>query len=776
MRTARAITDNDLNNQPSSYLYFKPENARNSGTQYLSGILFAGGYESCNNKWVRGEIFGNPSELFDKLTENEKTTTNLFGANLAYAVNDRSFNSVMKKTESRLFYTWTYYPKRALTNITAYQGDNYSTSLAYTFSKAFDGIQQNFVAAISWQQQYNVDMDKLIRFVPSGNMYMDYSTLLFDKETDYAKHFMKSRTETLPEGIPFGYKKTHFLPTALYLAGPTENKDPLKLSDVIITQDTINYTYSEGAYHYDLEHAIGYTDKADNGAVYTLAPDPNGRYHDSKMAATGNFRPVVDAKNPYTPNAFNLSYPETWDEDGDYRRDTSPVYIYLRGTLTDKPKYVSSLTIGAYSRTQFKKDNPDQKESMADTIAEGTAMLAATQSCQDEIVVYNIAAEKQSDAWYNRQSSGIGKKDPPSNVPAAYVGITRTDDPKKAITGVLLYQLDEMIAPNEITCDGVKYTCAGSTMAIMMDGKKYFLYYSRNAGDSVGLPIEDIKIDTTPIVSGYATNLCADKEHDTPYGNPDQTCFIHTKYTGNKEFFNKLYIGKGSTKNAAMCDLLSQGCMECVDLDLNNGIRGDCILLGYRSAAVDWDTVNAKKTDSAKEKELALQTQEAIYDILVTSGEPYHAEGITNKNIYYKPVAYVDLNGWEGKELYMYFASPYYSATYNKKNNVSTNLPENVFTGYISHLAFAENDRVPYNTSVTSTGNNNVVRWEYVMQKGEVNPVDLNEGAVSYSPHHAQDVRISMFAQRSDGSVKPSGEITGGFVESTYNVGDLQFN
>jgi hypothetical protein len=30
-----------------------------------------------------------------------------------------------------------------------------------------------------------------------------------------------------------------------------------------------------------------------------------------------------------------------------------------------------------------------------------------------------------------------------------------------------------------------------------------------------------------------------------------------------------------------------------------------------------------------------------------------------------------------------------------------------------------------------------------------------------------------MFARRSDGSVKPAGEITGGYVESKYPVGDV---
>ena len=125
----------------------------------------------------------------------------------------------------------------------------------------------------------------------------------------------------------------------------------------------------------------------------------------------------------------------------------------------------------------------------------------------------------------------------------------------------------------------------------------------------------------------------------------------------------------------------------------------------------------------------------------------------------------------------MYYANPYYSGNYNKKNNASTDLPQNVFTGYISHISLAESDRVPYNTSmdISTVPEGNVYKWEYIMLADGSNHVDLNEGAVSYSPHHAQDIRISMFAQRSDGSVKPAGEITGGFVDSKYKVGDLNF-
>ena len=757
--------DNYLNKMPSSYLYFKPENARNSGERYLSGLFFIGGTDWRDT--VFDDVEADFSDLWDKVLQNRKTGTPTAQTDLCWSVGNRK-KATIGNLHMKLLYTWTYYPKRALTNAVIYQGDSYSDSLPYTMSKALGGVQQNFIAATNIQQQY-WEIDKIYRFVMPGNIFMNYACgcAMNREDIEYVKRMVKYRTKTLAEGVPFGYKKMPFLPTALYLCGPVEGKEPLKLSDIIITEDTFECTYDNGVYHYDTEHVISHYDGKDHGAAYTLAPDSDGRYHDSKMKATGEFRPVVDIKNPYSTNAFNLSYPDSWDEDDEFQRKTRPCYIYLRGQLTDKPKYISALSVGAYSRSQFKKDNPDQDSDMADSMVEGTAMFAAASGCSDEMIVYNIAVSNQADAWYNRQKDGKGKTEAPGNKPAAYIGITRTDDPNKAITGVILYQIKDMIAPNEITCDGVKYTCAGSTMPIVMDGKNYFLYYSKNTGDSVGRPIEDIKIDTTPLIPGYATNLCADKEHDVPYGNPDQNSFIHTKYTGGRDFFNKLYVGTGSTKREAMCDLLSQGCVECLDIDLNKGIRGDTILLGYRMSAVD---PNAKK--AIRE----LQESEKIYDIVITCGEPYHSDGIIKNNVYYQPVGSYDFNGMYGKAIYMYFASPYYSAEYNKTHNAKTSLPQDVFSGYLTKLSFAESDRVPYNeTLASSSDSQDYARWEYVMQVTDNTPADLNESAISYSPHHAKDVRISMFAQRSDGSVKPSGEITGGFVESKYNVGDLEF-
>ncbi len=788
--------DNYLNKMPSVYLYYKPVNARSGGTKYLSGIFFSGGYDDTPQKvlsWL-SLIEGEPEQLREKLLQNKRTQD--AGISLSHSIGDRNWGSNSTSSgkyndiDLRLYYTWTYYPKRALTNIAAYQGDTYSTSLPYSMSKPLDGVAQNFVAAVNFQQQYGIPTEAMARFVMPGNVFRNSDGCVWEASNNswqFRDAFNGTRTDVMPDGIPFGYKKAHFLPTALYLCGPVEGKDPLRLDDVIICQANLQPlpVDADGVYHYQLDKVMYETDLeysytkevSSNGRICTLEPDTT-LSADGRKEATGDFRPVVDIKNPHSLYAFNLSYPDALDSSNKLMRKTQPCYIYLRGQKTDKQKYISSLSVGAYSRTQFKKENPDQKENLADSMAEGTAMFMAASGCADETIIYNVAAPNQSDAWYNRQKDGVGKTDAPENVPAAYIGVTRTDDPKKAITGVLLYQLDDSIAPGEITCGGIKYTCAGTGMPIIMNGKRYFLYYSRNAGDAAGLPIEDVKIDTTPIISGYATNLCADKTSGEPYGNPSQTAYIHTKYSQSTEFFNKLYIGRGRTKKEAMCDLLSQGCIECIDIDLNQGIEGNTILLGYRSGRINQAAIDAKKSQSAKDKELALQTNEAIYDIVVTCGEPFYEEGIICNNMYYHPVAgsdlESDLNGWDGDSIHMYYASPYYSEDYNFKNNASTLLPQDVYSGCITKLAFAESDRVPYNTALAqSDESENIMPWEYVMQSNNEVPADLNQGAVSYSPHHAGDIRISMFAQRMDGSVKPSGEITGGFLEETYAVGNV---
>ena len=101
----------------------------------------------------------------------------------------------------------------------------------------------------------------------------------------------------------------------------------------------------------------------------------------------------------------------------------------------------------------------------------------------------------------------------------------------------------------------------------------------------------------------------------------------------------------------------------------------------------------------------------------------------------------------------------------------------------MTQFAIAQYDRVPYNTSLVGTVNteNSVKPWEYVLLADNSRPADLNEGTIAFNAessttHFAYDNRITMFVQRSDGSVKPAGEITGGFLEKNMTVGSTYIN
>ena len=182
---------------------------------------------------------------------------------------------------------------------------------------------------------------------------------------------------------------------------------------------------------------------------------------------------------------------------------------------------------------------------------------------------------------------------------------------------------------------------------------------------------------------------------------------------------------------------------------------------------------------------------EAVWDIIITKNLPYQADGFINaeNGIYYVPVSDTDLNSRAGglrkaDELYMYYCSPYTSERFNRKQKkaktgVVTVLPQEVFSSPLSKLAFARYDRVPYNSSLAATAEtgSEVKRWEYIMLADHSAPADFTSGSHEIGPDgYIADNRVTMFAQRSDGSVKGAGEITGGFVYEVMTVGSLYIN
>ena len=764
---------NGWSKQKGVFMYYEPEVKYTSGEKYLSGVFFLGGFNT-EKTWQMywAQTTANVSELISFMREDPETTV-YTDVDLAKPINGIEMTTGNYHPQMYLCYVYSYNPKRAIYDISAYQGDTYSDSMSYSMSKATSsGGSINYVSCTPIvQQAYDMAIDQnSSRYVHPHNAYIDSTGLILGGWSDVHEDLADGYITKLPERFKFGYRKSDYIPTALYVSGVTEGKNPLKLSDVVLSKNKHDGVTVENKMVSDVENEK------------TLAG----------TTAVGDFHSIYELKTPYSDQPFNLTYPTWFDDDDDPHNPESNLYIYLRDAKPAKGKYISGISVGSYSRTQHKESFPNTSDDDikgVDVVAEGQAMLAATSGCADELITTNLSIN-QSDAWYNRQKDGKANKEPPSDKASAYIGVTRTNDPEKAIKGIILYQNDDKTAANQISIDGVKYLCNNTQMPIFMNGKRYYLYTTTNSGVIPGVPIEDIEIDSDPIKSGYATALCGDSNHDAPYGDPKHNNYIHMKYEHTKgEFYNKFFIGVGSNKKAALCDLLSQECVEFVDIDLNKDISGSSVYLGYRTDRINWDKVNSSATDKKRQSALEAELQEAIYDVVVTVDEPYHPEGIvTNDNIYYKPVSENNLNNCAsyeersyGSELYMYFASQFWSKSYNNDRRANTVLPMSAFTAPYSSIAFAPYDRVPYNTSLETSSStsttNSPIKWEYVMRSDYSAPANLNAGMASVNGDgHAKDTRVTMFAQRSDGSIKPSGEITGGFVSDTMDVGKVYIN
>ena len=132
-----------------------------------------------------------------------------------------------------------------------------------------------------------------------------------------------------------------------------------------------------------------------------------------------------------------------------------------------------------------KQTKPNAKEDElkgVDAVTDCQALAQAAGGCTDEVIVTNMSIADQNNAWYNRSKDGVSERTPPANNPASYIGVNRTDDltDEKAITGILLYKLNDTVAPNKVEIDDIEYICAGAQVPIIMNGQKYYRYYTYN--------------------------------------------------------------------------------------------------------------------------------------------------------------------------------------------------------------------------------------------------------------------------------------------------------
>ena len=176
-----------------------------------------------------------------------------------------------------------------------------------------------------------------------GYVVIDNNTAMLTSPEDYNyEGWTDSYTKTLPEGFAFGYQKICYIPFGLYVTGFTEDKNPLLLSDVIVTGTRHDGTHENGNIAFDVSDEK------------TLAGE----------SAEGSFHSIYEIKKPNSVHAFDIATPIRYNKK-DKPTEASPTFIYIRGNNAEG-KYISSICVGAYSRAMYKKDLLAQKQNVSD--------------------------------------------------------------------------------------------------------------------------------------------------------------------------------------------------------------------------------------------------------------------------------------------------------------------------------------------------------------------------------------------------------------------------
>ncbi len=582
-------TDNTWNN-PKRYLYYEPEVTYTSGTKYLSGIFFGFGTDSESGVGYYGSTVSKVTQLFDTLSDlpNVEEPSASSGVNLAQSYFYKGFVVDSNQKYMRIYYSWTYNPHRALTDVQAFRGSPYTSQLPLFLSKSISvsGKETSAsYAAATVAVQRSIDQLLIIRAITPENAYMAPCGLL-GQNTDVSKGFTTEAQGgfTVPDG------KMTLLPTNLYVSGYVKGRPGLTLDDVVVSTSA-----RQGV---------------NNGSKLTCDVS-----EDKTLAGNtpeGDFFSVQDFKDPHNLTPFNIAYP-SWTDDGGsakkavsdngdhYHKAGTSVYMYIKHSVVRK-KYISKILVGAAVREDVKntfenknKEPTDDELEAFDKQVDLKAMSDAVSAGTDEMIPYDVAGDPTK-AWYNHVKAGSDPEPPKKGDPAAYLSVTRTDNVDKAIRSVLLYESDAKNTPDQLQFDRATYYCASNSTPIKMNnGNTYFVYYSYNQGTVPGKPITELNISDKVFLSGYSTALVVNKadvigkkngknvvtEPAVPFGDSRMEVFIHAKYDVTTSYFSKIYTASGDTEKQAQLALLEQGCTEFCDINLNRGVGGKFVYLGF---------------------------------------------------------------------------------------------------------------------------------------------------------------------------------------------------
>ena len=709
----------------AKYIFFSPSEKFTSGTAYIAGLFFVSGANAKEKGWSLAEY---AEKLGGKLlgeanfTKGRQWHKKVMGP-------EYGMNCYVKDMQTYLCYTTTYDPKRAIYDVQFYAGtprmQNILTMLtAYSGNKDANyattgyGITNVFMQSAMSMPEYQVaDTEKEYLSHYSVNNYDDFTVGIND-----AFGCDQKEIDNILPGVK--WQTVLNQPHMLYACGVKQGYQPLVPGDLVLSS---------------------------SGEV------PAG------------FASVQDVKFPYEAKPLNLAY-SYHEKSG----ACSPVYLYIRRAAPVRGKYIASVRVATY--------NPDPKweeaERKANDDFSNDLCYYSLAGSSSEIILQNLR-QYSVNTWYNKSAKGGEWAAADYDEAAAYLGVTYTDNPAKAIHGLLRMRAELNVTPAEtLTVNGAKYSLVQNvtnkepTPIVSANSEMYYLYATTSSGGSAtGDALTEIKVSENVFEPGLSTVLTVDHgdipaqkdfygkvtapaEYAVPYGDTKDVLYIHQKTNSSLSGIDSFFVGVGDTEAEALKDLLMQGATSYLPLNLNKGASSDAsVFIGYHYYNPDY--VNTKRTKYYMES--------AVKDLYVYVGEKPEKR-LTIEKRKYTLCGNRDLNyGTGGTPMYLYQTT----ALINDKDKNDAS--------YITSVAAAQYDRVPEDIAEN--------RWENLLTT-ENKRINMNEGLNAGvrgfdradSGQHLIDSRIYVYVHRNDNYVKPEAVITGGYFTDATVFGDLQLD
>ena len=755
-------------NKYSLYLYFKPSKLYTATNEDGSAAVeYLGGFA-----------------YFEQNTNSDKKKGETGATDYAKEFHGgkvHNYNLVGIANRGQIVTCTTYNPKRAIYGMRSYvsspKGQALAPCLGTQAAGAFvvcDVRADNFDQTSKW---YSTDHSYGILPVNS-DMTNDtpYGKIQKYGLKSVAEDFEQEGYWTAPYSKTDSYiswDRCDLRKKALYVRGYSPGEAPLLLSEVVFTQTILE---------------PGKSAFAINGTL--IDPAEYFSIQDFKLP------------NATTPHNLSVRYASKQDSKAYTKKQEyyGDFYIYLKRKPVEKP-YISQITVKSYDFETYRKneakislDKIGEKEMDAfNSAGPDICILNLLSMCTDEVFPFDLSKLNATDyhkdsTWYEDAghwaanlardvggwfagifSSKTEKKlerynyagDIIDNVRCwqedldkyvsnncTYMAFSRTDDEMEAIKGIIKYKPTDGKAPQNIKVDNVTYTRCGTEKDMVYDKFEgnYYIYATKETGASPGRPITAVTLNTAPIEVGAQTARTAEAPNSRSKADPDCLNFIHTFYSDEGMYMDAVYLGRGSSKRNALCDLLDMDCCDVILYDLHNTKKDDCVFIGITKYQPLTRTDMTAKASAVRD--IRIVTESGFDLVKRIDGRQYQRaiDKYSFNNDFSQAVCLNDADG-----AYLYFSS------------AGSETP-------IDRIGIAEKDRVP-------PTENGMQVWENVLTESGIR-YNLNNSFITFSSSDSDivcDNRVYLFARRLDGSVKFGAEIVGGHCDEMQQYGELKY-